>query len=193
MNLSAPLDSPFISLLSDYGFKAAFGNQHNTLFLRQALQALIGSAEAIEAVSFDQTTFDGTTLGSRGGLYDLACTDAAGRHFLVEMQVSHFPHFLQRMKFYAFTKFNKLVRRGEFTFGQLPRIYSIGILRHRIFPALPGYHHRTSLRNEQGEPMDDQLQFITIELDKFDETAPVVTDLEKLMYLMETLHNTLDP
>ncbi|RYY18243.1 MAG: hypothetical protein EOO36_08650, partial [Cytophagaceae bacterium] len=133
-------DSPFVSPLSDYGFKVTFGNQHNTLFLRRALQALIGSPVPIAAVSFEQTTFESTTTDGRSGLYDLACTDAEGNHFLVEMQVSRYPEFLQRMKFYAFTKFNTLVRRGDFHFGNMPRIYCVGILVHSIFPALPGYH-----------------------------------------------------
>ena len=70
MSEQYPADSPFISMLSDYGFKATFGNQHHTLFLRRALQALIGSAAPITAVTFEQTTFEGPTLGSRSGLYD---------------------------------------------------------------------------------------------------------------------------
>ncbi|RZK21572.1 MAG: hypothetical protein EOO56_11145 [Hymenobacter sp.] len=140
-------DSPFVSLLSDYGFKATFGNQHNTLFLRRALQALISSAVPIVAVTFEQTTFEGATADSRSGLYDLACTDAKGNHFLVEMQVSRYPEFLQRMKFYAFTKFNTLVRRGDFHFGNMPRIYCVGILLHNVFPALPGYQQHLNLRN----------------------------------------------
>jgi hypothetical protein len=33
----------FISILSDYGFKATFGNESDTTFLKKALQALIKS------------------------------------------------------------------------------------------------------------------------------------------------------
>ncbi|MGI4870814.1 MAG: Rpn family recombination-promoting nuclease/putative transposase [Janthinobacterium lividum] len=188
MNDFSAAESPYISMLSDYGFKATFGNQHHTLFLRRALQALIGSPVPIEEVTFEQTTFEGPTAGSRSGLYDLACTDAEGTYFLVEMQVSRFPQFLQRMKFYAFTKYNTLMRRGNFLFEQLPRIYSIGILQHGIFPTVSGYHQHLNLRNEQGEILDQQLHFVTIELDKFNEHAPITTDLEKLLYLMKTLH-----
>lgn len=156
------------------------------------MQALIGSAVPITAVSFEQTTFEGITTDGRSGLYDLACTDAEGSHFLVEMQVSRYPEFLQRMKFYAFTKFNTLVRRGDFHFGNMPRIYCVGILVYAIFPALPGYHQHLNLRNAEGVLLDQQLHFITIELAKFDEAAPIVTDLEKLLHLMKSLHKLRD-
>ena len=148
------------------------------MFLRRALQALIRSPVPIVGVTFGQTTFEGSTVGSRSGLYDLACTDATGSHFLVEMQVSAYPQLLQRMKFYAFTKFNTLIQRGNFSFDELPRIYCVGTLQHSIFPHLPGYHQLA------------QLRFITVELDKFDEKAPITTDLEKLLHPMKTLHKT---
>ena len=45
-------DSVFIPLISDYGFKVTFGNEHNTLFLRRALQAFIASPVPIEYVEF---------------------------------------------------------------------------------------------------------------------------------------------
>ena len=41
---------PFIPLISDYGFKATFGNETNDLFLRTALQALIKSPVPIREV-----------------------------------------------------------------------------------------------------------------------------------------------
>ena len=37
------LETPFIAFTSDYGFKATFGSESDTLFLRKALQALIKS------------------------------------------------------------------------------------------------------------------------------------------------------
>lgn len=156
------------------------------------MQALIGPAVPITAVSFEQTTFEGLTTDGRSGLYDLACTDAEGSHFPVEMQVSRYPEFLQRMKFYAFTKFNTLVRRGDLHFGNMPRSYCVGALVHSIFPSLPGYHQHLNLRNAEGVLLDQQLHFITVELAKFDEAAPIVTDLQKLLHLMKSLHKLRD-
>ncbi len=90
-------DQIFIPIISDYGFKATFGNEANTLFLRKALQALIKSEVPILEVKFDKNTFEGVTQDGRGEIFDLACTDEAGNHFIVEMQYGEEPNFVQRM------------------------------------------------------------------------------------------------
>jgi len=55
----------FISILSDYGFKATFGDESETLFLRKALEALIESPVPIKAVKFLRNEFEGLTEDSR--------------------------------------------------------------------------------------------------------------------------------
>ena len=186
-------DALFIPLVSDYGFKVVFGNEKNTLFLRKALQALIGSEVPISEVSFDRTTFDAIVKDSRGGIYDLACIDRNGNHFIVEMQVSDAPYFFQRMKFYAFHKFNSLVQRGNFDYNNLDRIYCIGILANNIFPG-PDYHTLAAIRKADGELIDEQITYVTVELDKFRlEADEVQTDLDKLVYTMKTIHTTTQP
>ena len=130
---------------------------------------------------------------SRGGVYDLACTDEAGRYFIVEMQLSEYPEFIQRMKFYSLYRFNTLVRKGDYTFQNLPRIYCIGILATVLFPAIAAYHNTAALRNPQGELMDDQTTFVTVELPKLVKSVAAVTsDLDKLLYTMKTLHSVPD-
>ena len=39
-------------MLSDYGFKATFGNQTDTLFLKRSLQAILYSSVSIDNVEF---------------------------------------------------------------------------------------------------------------------------------------------
>ena len=62
-------DQIFIPLISDYGFKATFGNESSTLFLRKSLQALIKSNVPIREVRFDKNTFEGTTQDGRSGIF----------------------------------------------------------------------------------------------------------------------------
>ena len=192
INLNDP-DALFIPLVSDYGFKVVFGNERNTLFLRRALQALIQSEVPIVDVNFDRNTFDAVVKDSRGGIYDLACVDERGTHFIVEMQVSDAPYFLQRMKFYAFHKFNSLVQRGNFDYSRLDRIYCIGLLANNIF-ASEAYHTVGAIRTQAGELLDEQITYVTVELDKFRLAEhEVTTDLEKLVYTMKTIHTTTQP
>jgi len=181
-------DQIFIPIISDYGFKATFGNEANTLFLRRALQALIKSKIPIKEVKFDKNTFEGITQDGRSGIFDLACTDENDNHFIVEMQYGDAPYFVQRMKFYALHKFNAMVKRGKFDYGTLTKIYCVAILANDILP-YPQFHTVANLRDEQGELIDDQMTFITVELDKFTlQEVDCQTDLQKLIYTMKTIH-----
>ncbi len=181
-------DQIFIPIISDYGFKATFGNEANTLFLRKALQALIKSQVPIKEVKFDKNTFEGITQDGRSGIFDLACTDENDNHFIVEMQYGDAPYFVQRMKFYALHKFNAMVKRGKFDYGTLTKIYCVAILANDILP-YPQFHTVANLRNEQGELFDEQMTFITVELDKFTlQEVDCQTDLQKLIYTMKTIH-----
>jgi predicted transposase/invertase (TIGR01784 family) len=181
-------DQIFIPIISDYGFKATFGNEANTLFLRRALQALIKSEVPIKEVKFDKNTFEGITQDGRSGIFDLACTDENDNHFIVEMQYGDAPYFVQRMKFYALHKFNAMVKRGKFDYGTLTKIYCVAILASDILP-YSQFHTVANLRNEQGELFDDQMTFITVELDKFTlQEIDCQTDLQKLIYTMKTIH-----
>ncbi|GAB2567830.1 Rpn family recombination-promoting nuclease/putative transposase [Spirosoma areae] len=187
-------DKRFISILSDYGFKVTFGNEADTRFLRRALQALIQSPIPIKKVDFIESEIPGLTRDSRSGVYDVACTDEADNQFIVEMQLSKYPDFIQRMKFYSFYRLNTLVRKGRYKFEGLPKIYCIGILATNIFPHITDYHNVAMLRNEKGELIDDQTTFITVELAKFKKRlADVHTDLDKLIYTMKATHKATKP
>lgn len=159
-------ESVYIPLISDYGFKATFGNETDDLFLRTSLQALIKSSIPIRKVYFDKNSFEALTIDSRSGIFDLSCTDDKGNQFIVEMQLDYSPYFVQRMKFYALHKFNTLVERGEFDYANLPKLYTIAFLAKSILP-VTSFHTIANLRSEQGEIIDHQLTFITVELAKF--------------------------
>ncbi|MBN8820787.1 MULTISPECIES: Rpn family recombination-promoting nuclease/putative transposase [unclassified Spirosoma] len=180
----------YIPIISDYGFKATFGNEADSLFLRTALQALIKSETPIREVRFDKNVFEALTIDSRSGIFDLACTDENGSQFIVEMQLGLAPHFVQRMKFYALHKFNTVVERGEFDYANLPKIYAIAILAKSILPTAH-FHTVANLRSEAGEIIDTQMTFITVELAKFNKlVTEIETVLDKLVYTMKTLHTT---
>ena len=189
----------FIPLVSDYGFKATFGNESDPRFLRKALQALINSPVAIQEVTFIQNEIKGVTRDSRSGIYDLFCKDERGNEFIVEMQLGEYPEFVQRMKFYAFYRLNTLIRKGDYQFDNLPKIYCIGILAVSIFPHVTDYQNIAVLKNQNNELIDEQMtapadRFITVELDKFDKDLRAIqSDLDKLIYTMKTVHEVSEP
>lgn len=183
-------EKKFISLLSDYGFKAAFADESDTLFLRRALQALIQSEIPIRKVQFLRNEFVGITEDSRGGVFDLMCIDAEQRTFIVEMQLGYYNHFIQRAKFYAFQRFNTLVEKGRYKFDNLTKIYCIGFLAKGIYPKSREYYHFGRLMNQKGEELDDQITHIIVEINKFEkEESEIQSDLDKLIYIMKNLEN----
>ncbi len=142
----------------------------------------------IKEVKFDKNTFEGITQDGRSGIYDVACTDENDNHFIVEMQYGDAPSFIQRMKFYALHKFNAIVKKGKFDYSTLAKIYCVGILANNINPYYH-YHQVSNLRNEKGELIDDQMTFVTVELDKFTlQEVECQTNLQKLIYTMKTIH-----
>ena len=180
--------SAFIPFTSDYGFKATFGNERDTTFLKKALQALIGSETPIKRVTFDKNAFEGIDQRARSGVMDISCVDEHGRQFIVEMQLEFFEEFMQRLKFYGMYKFNSLVQKGKHSFEKLRKIYCIAILGNNI-TTVGGYHQVVTLKNQDGETIDDQTTYILVELEKFHLTeAEVRTDLEKLIFTMKNAH-----
>jgi predicted transposase/invertase (TIGR01784 family) len=174
-------------------FKSTFGNEADTTFLKKALQALINSPLAIKKVTFVKNELTAITVDSRSGIYDIACVDENDSHFIVEMQLSEYPEFIQRMKFYALHRFNTLVKKGEYRFENLPKIYCIGILVKSIFPQIADYQNIAILRNEKNETIDDQLSFVTVELDKFvKQEKEIENDLDKLIFTMKNLHTVTE-
>ena len=181
-------ETKFISLLSDYGFKAVFADESDTIFLRKALQALIQSDTPIKKVTFLKNEFVGLTDEARGGVYDLICEDEKQRTFIVEMQVGHYKYFIQRAKFYAFQKFNTMVEKGKYKFDNLTPIYCIGFLAESIFHQSKEYYHFGRLKNQKGEEMDSQISHVIVEIAKFGKKEKQITsNLDKLIYLMKNL------
>ena len=86
-----------------------------------------------------------------------------------------------------------MVQRGQYLYDNLNKIYCIAILSRSI-SALPHYHNIGTLKNQDGTLMDDQMTFITLELDKFDKIAENCnTDLDKLIFTMKEAHTVQEP
>ena len=97
------------------------------------------------------------------------------------------------LKFYTLHKFNAMVKKGKFDYSTLAKIYCVGILAKNINP-YEDYLNVSNLRNEKGELIDDQMTFVTVELDKFTlQDIDCQTDLQKLIYTMRTIHTITQP
>ena len=175
----------FISMLSDYGFKVTFGNESHPKFIKRSLQALTASDTPIREVKFLRNEVSATTKTARGGLLDMICQDEKGQIFIVEMQLLNLASMIHRVKFYAFHTYNKMVKKGNYQFDDLQRIYTVSILAGSVYPT-KHYHQIGTIKNQDNELIDDQITHVIVELDKFKKTLEQVeTDLDKLLYAMK--------
>ncbi len=182
------MEQDFIPFTSDYGFKVTFGNENNTVFLKRALKALLQLRYAIKEIIFSKTTFDGLIKDSRSGIFDMICTDERGDAFIVEMQGLAKAFFLNRLQFYAFQRFDFLVKKGKFDFNIKEKIYCIAILGTNISD-VTSYHNTISLKNQDGIEFSNAIQYVTVELEKFNlSVEELQTDLEKLIFTIKNAH-----
>lgn len=95
---------------------------------------------------------------------------------------------LLNLRFYGNHQFNLLANRGESSFENLPKIYCIGILGFDLFP-MEHYHTNACLRDDNGRVIDNQTEYIFVELGKFHKKGEdCTTDLDKLIYAMRNGH-----
>lgn len=84
------------------------------------------------------------------------------------------------------------MEKGKFDYSKLPKLYCIAIVGHNIFESKK-FHTVANLTSEQGEIIDTQMTFITVELPKFTKQKDeILTDLDKLIFTMNTLHKIQD-
>jgi predicted transposase/invertase (TIGR01784 family) len=177
----------FIPFTTDYGFKVTFGNEHNTLFLRRAIQAMTGLERPIKKLTFEKNTKEAPTIHGRHIVYDLTCRLDNGEIAIVEMQLGRFPFMIKRLEYYATARMTPFVKKGKWKFKGIPRIYTIAIMTHSLFND-PDYHRVACLYDKKHRLIDDSLQFIFVELDKFAKTPETcTTELDKLIYTMKSL------
>lgn len=182
------MEQDFIPFTSDYGFKVTFGNENNTVFLKRALEALLQLRYGIKEIVFSKNTFDGLIKDSRSGIFDMTCTDERGDTFIVEMQGQAKAFFMNRLQFYAFQRFDFLVKKGKFDFDIAEKIYCIAILGANISEAA-SYYNTISLKNQDGIEYLSAIQYVTVELEKFTLSADEVkSNLEKLIFTIKNAH-----
>ena len=95
--------SKYISPFTDFGFKHIFGQSNNKEFLIDFLNALFKNDPDFEPIvdvlylNEEEVKFH---KHERGVIYDIKCTTSAGKHFIVEMQNSAQPYFINRSLYY---------------------------------------------------------------------------------------------
>jgi predicted transposase/invertase (TIGR01784 family) len=183
------LKDKYINLLTDFGFKRIFGTEPNKHLLIDFLNTLLPDDRQIEDVTFKNNENLGNTGVDRKAIFDIYCQGTNGERFIVELQKAKQNFFKDRSVFYATFPIQEQALKGAWNFKLAP-VYAIGVLDfvfddHKSSEQLI---HRVDLKDQNCEVFYDKLQFIYIELPKFQKTIEELqTHGDKWLYLLKHL------
>jgi predicted transposase/invertase (TIGR01784 family) len=183
------LKDKYINLLTDFGFKRVFGTEPNKHLLIDFLNTLLPADRQIKDVTFKNNENVGNTAIDRKAIFDIYCQGTNGERFIVELQKAKQNFFKDRSVFYATFPIQEQALKGEWNFKLAP-VYAIGVLDfvfddHKSSEQLI---HRVDLKDQNCEVFYDKLQFIYIELPKFQKTLEELeTHGDKWLYLLKHL------
>ncbi len=183
----------YMDLKTDHGFKTAFSEKHEKL-MRNLLNGIFEGQKEIVEVKHLPLEQLGFKPEDRDTIYDLHCKDELGARYIVEMQVARQKYFMERCWLYAAAAILKQAKKGKkWDYGMKP-LFVIAILNFNLTEDNTDYISCYSLMDEKTkEKASDKVQFIIIELSKFNKTlAELETDLDRWLYCMKHLAELLE-
>lgn len=111
--------------LADPTFKKVFGECDDLLI--NLINALLELPDSVVSVEYLQNELLSEYGSGKNTVVDVRCTDHAGRHFIVEMQISQHAFFLERLLFNAAKVYSSQLDRGARYFEIQP-VYAISIM-----------------------------------------------------------------
>jgi len=158
----------YLSPKADLTFKLVFGEHKDLMMsLLNALLPLPDDAP-ITTVEYQTPEMHPEYAGKKNSVVDVRCTDAHGRHFLVEMQMNWNEEFKKRVIMNVSKAVMKQVGTGEM-FARIAPVFSLNLLNSDGFERDSDdfYHDYAILNVAHPERSIDYLRFVFVELPKF--------------------------
>ena len=195
----------YANLTNDYMFKRVFGSEECKDILIAFLNRIVGNGD-IEDVTFQNTEHLGPTADDRRAVFDIAVRTKSGEEYIIEMQLAQQEYFRDRSLFYAsYPILNQAaLAKEEFrkmhgdagVFSWNFRLKPVRFIAVVNFPMTHSpewdesrYFSSYKLReDESGELLHDKLQFIFLELARFDKREDELESYcDKWMYLFKNM------
>ena len=158
----------YLNPKADLTFKLVFGE--NKDLAMSFLNALLPLAEdaPITSIEYETPEMVPGKDGGKNSVVDVRCTDARGRRFIVEMQMSWHEEFKKRIIMNASKAVMKQVGTAE-VFTKIQPVYSLNLLNDERFqPDTDDFYHDYAILNvDHPERSLDYLRFVFVELPKF--------------------------
>jgi predicted transposase/invertase (TIGR01784 family) len=111
--------------LADPTFKKVFGECDDLLI--NLINALLELPDSVVSIEYLQNELLSEQGSAKNTIVDVRCTDNAGRHFIVEMQISHHAYFLERLLFNAAKVYSSQLDKGD-PYKEIQPVYAISIM-----------------------------------------------------------------
>jgi len=105
--------SRYIDPTTDFGFKKIFGEEANKDITLSLVNTVLGLESPLRDLSYSNIERLPETAEERKGYYDLYCEDAAGNHYLVEMQKNRLAFIKDRTLYYSTFPIVAQARKGK--------------------------------------------------------------------------------
>ena len=186
------LKDRYINFFTDFGFKKLFGSEPNKDLLIDFLNELLkGREKPIKELTFKKTEHLGAVEIDRKSIFDLYCVSESGEKFIVELQKAKQKFFKDRSLFYATFPIQEQAKRGDWDF-KLKAVYTIGILDFVFDEDLNDDKYIYDIKltdQETGIVFHDKLNFIYIEMPKFNKTEEELeTHIDKWLFAIKNLY-----
>ncbi|MCX4333622.1 MAG: Rpn family recombination-promoting nuclease/putative transposase [Bacteroidales bacterium] len=197
----------YASLTNDYMFKRIFGSEECKDILIAFLNRIVGNGEITDVV-FLNTEHLGPTADDRKAVFDISVRTQLGEEYIVEMQLAQQAYFRDRALFYTgYPVIHQAERAKEKYIDEhgdsagfrwdfkLKPVRFIGVvnfsMKHGEGWSSGRYHSSYRLHeDETGEVLHDKLQFIFLELARFDKAEDELEDYyDKWMYLFKNMNS----
>ena len=180
---------------TDFVFKKLFGTEEHKPLLVALLNGLLELDEAhrvveVELLSPEQRPVVQELMSS---IVDVKCVDARGTHYVVEMQVLNVEGFDKRVVYNVAKAYTTQLHRGQ-KYPDLDDVIGVTICDFELWPRREAPHvpmlSRWCMQEQHGGARGlGQLQFVFLELPKYDTSRPPRTAVEKWAYFFREADN----
>ncbi|WP_224361000.1 Rpn family recombination-promoting nuclease/putative transposase [Hyalangium versicolor] len=173
---------------TDFAFKKIFGTEEHKPLLIALLNGLLELDDAHRVVEVHLLTPEQrpAVQGLKNSIVDVKCVDARGTHYVVEMQVLNVEGFEKRVIYNVAKAYTSQLDAGR-PYPELDDVVGVTICDFELWPRVEGAHvpmlSRWRMQEQHmGARGLGHLQFVFLELPKYDAHRPPVTAVEKWAY-----------
>ena len=215
MGRSLHIDTTFISLVTDFGFKRIFGSAERKHLLIRFLNALLGEEITVTDVKFLQTEKQPEYIDGKRIIYDVsfhtnlnydgcepawvlqdriwrgrldssAPAEGVTHHFIMEMQNLYKAFFNERILYYAAKAVTDQGKRG-WNYGMTP-VVTVAVTSFDN-PTLGKHlvHDMVMMDRNHGDVLTEKFRIMFLSLPQVREWDECETELERILFLIKNM------